>query len=191
MSQTGGAFARSRGMSPNRAPRLPEFNYLGFSRYFLTICVYPRRPVFHDLETGRWVAEQLLHTAVRFNFEIPAYCVMHDHVHVLAEGTAKDADLRRFVSRWKQLTAYEWKRRTGQTLWQKGYFDHVLRDEESDIGVIKYIVSNPVNAGLTERPEDYPLTGSSRYTFAQLADAITDWSPFDRSHRRHEDGWRV
>jgi putative transposase len=174
-------------MSPNRALRFPDFNYIGFSRYFLTICVYPRRPVFHDLDAGRWVSAQLLHTSKRFDFEIPAYCVMPDHLHVLAEGTAKDADLRRFVSRWKQLTGYDWKRRTGQTLWQKGYFDHVLRDEESDLRVIKYIVSNPVRAGLVDSPQDYPLTGSSRYTFTELAHGIADWEPFDGHRRRYAD----
>ena len=73
-----------------------------------------------------------------------------------------------FGRRWKQLTGFAWKQRTGNTLWQKGYFDRVLRSDESDLEVIAYIIDNPVRAGLVRSPEEYPLTGSSVYTWAEL-----------------------
>ncbi len=164
-------------MSPERAPRITGFSYDGFNRYFLTICTFPRRPVFSNLDTGAWVRDQMLRTAEAGGFDVTTYCVMPDHVHALAEATREDSDLRRFVTRWKQATGFHWKQRTRQSLWQQGYYDHVLRGDEDERAVVRYIVDNPVRAGLVERPGDYPLTGSSRYTFAALADVIADWSP--------------
>jgi putative transposase len=98
----------------------------------------------------------LLRSAGRFQFDIPAYCVMPDHVHVLAEATHHDGDLLRFVSHWKQLTGYHWKKRTGEKLWQKGFFDRVLRPEDEDVAVVNYIVSNPVRDGLSKRRKTTP-----------------------------------
>ena len=167
-------------MSPNRAPRIAGYAYQGFARYFLTTCVFPRRPVFLDLGAGRWVVSELLRAAEDHDFSITAYCVMPDHVHVLAEASRDDAGLVKFVSAWKQRTGFHWKRRTQANLWQQGFFDHVLRDDEAEIQIVKYIVENPVRAGLVIEPADYPLTGSSKYTFEQLTEVLVNWSP----------GWR-
>jgi putative transposase len=173
-------------MSPNRAPRISDFEYVGFLRYFLTVCVHPRRPVFADAPSGRWVRDELLRTSERFAFSITAYCVMHDHVHVLAEATREDSHLVKFVSAWKQTTGFYWKRRTNENLWQQGFFDHVLRDDEDERGVIRYIVENPVRAGYVSSPKNYPLSGSAKYTYEQIAEAMGDWSPHDKNKL-----WRV
>ena len=135
---------------------------------------------------GRWVRDQLLQHAARWDFAVIAYCVMPDHLHVLAEGTSEQAALERFVTRFKQATGYEWKRRNHSSLWQEGYFDRVLRDEDPEAGIVNYIVSNPVRSGIVDDPADYPLSGSSRYTYEQLADVIADWSPFDECRRRRD-----
>jgi hypothetical protein len=70
------------------------------------------------------------------------------------------ADFRAFVRIFKQRSAFEWKRRCGTPLWQRSYFEHVLRDDEDTIGVAKYILENPVRANLVKRPEHYPYLGS-------------------------------
>ena len=72
----------------------------------------------------------LLQFARSHGFVVPAYCVMPDHLHALVEARTDSAYLRQFVSRFKQRTGFEWKQRTGQLLWQEGYHDRVLRDEE-------------------------------------------------------------
>ena len=61
-----------------------------------------------------------------------------------------------------------WKRENASTLWQRSYFEHVLRDEEDTIGVAKYILENPVRAGLVERPEAYPYLGSMTVSVEEL-----------------------
>ena len=45
----------------------------------------------------------------------------------------------------------------GSRLWQPGYFDRALRAEEDVRRVARYIVANPLRAGLCERIGDYPL----------------------------------
>lgn len=42
-------------------------------------------------------------------------------------------------------------------LWQPGYYDHLIRDDENLRDAARYIVANPLRAGLVERLGDYPL----------------------------------
>ena len=59
-----------------------------------------------------------------------------------------------------QRTAFEWKKRTGERLWQSSYHDHVRRGTESTRQVVRYLLENPVRAALVEWPGDYPHCGS-------------------------------
>jgi hypothetical protein len=45
-------------------------------------------------------------------------------------------------------------------LWQRSYFEHVMRDDEDTFQVARYILDNPVRAGIVRNPEDYPFLGS-------------------------------
>ena len=158
-------------MGRKRPPRLAGFEYVGKHRYFLTICTEGRFEAFADASDGQWILRKFLRAAEANGFVVIAYCVMPDHLHVLLEGIRPDADLRAFVRWWKQSTGFEWKRRTGQKLWQEGYFDRVLRPEESEILMVAYIATNPVRAGLATTLHEYPLFGCS-YTPEQLREAL-------------------
>ena len=93
---------------------------------------------------------------------------MPDHVHLVLEGLSDSSDLRRFVRDWKQRTAFEYRKTTGRDLWQRGYFDHVLRaDEDTDI-VARYVLTNPVRAGLVADVKDYRYVGSDTSTIGDL-----------------------
>jgi putative transposase len=71
-----------------------------------------------------------------------------------------DCDLRRLARVFKQRSSFQWKRRMKGELWQRSYFEHVLRDDEDTFQVAQYILDNPVRAGLVESPENYPFLGS-------------------------------
>jgi REP element-mobilizing transposase RayT len=66
------------------------------------------------------VRVQLLHIATEQQFEIPAYCFMPDHVHILATGTSDGSDLRQFLKDWKQQTGHAYKQAAHIKLWQGG-----------------------------------------------------------------------
>jgi len=57
---------------------------------------------------------------------------------------------------------------TGQSLWQPGYHEHILRDEEVSDIVARYILENPVRAGLASQLGEYPFAGSGVYEMEQL-----------------------
>ena len=64
-------------------------------------------------------------------------------------------------------------RERGARLWQVGYHDRILRNDEATLMVVRYILQNPVRAGLVARFSDYPYSGSDRYSLEQLADAVS------------------
>src|SRR6266852_5891909 len=78
-----------------------------------------------------------------------AYCIMPDHIHLLLRGAA-GTNLITFVKLFKQLSGYWYRNRFGSKLWQKGYYDHIVRREDDLPGIARYILANPVRAGLVE-----------------------------------------
>ena len=102
---------------------------------------------------------------------------MPDHVHLLLEGETDDADLREAVRVWKQRVGHAWKSRTNVHLWQTGFHDRVLREGDDTRVVVRYLLNNPVRAGLVQNAADYCWSGSSRYTFEELAEHAGDWTP--------------
>jgi len=85
------------------------------------------------------------------------WVIMPDHFHWLME--LKGRDLAGEVARLKSRSTVLFNRanqRVG-SLWQKGFHDRALRREEDVKSVARYIVANPLRAGLAERIGDYPL----------------------------------
>jgi putative transposase len=163
----------------NRPPRFPDFNYTGFNRYFLTICVDKRTPVFVDIELGQFVATQFLQLAAAFGFEVIAYCVMPDHLHILVAGQSENSELKPYMHRCKQATGYNWKHDRGHRtrLWQEGFYDRILRDKDPTEGVVRYILENPVRAGLVDDAREYPLLGATNYDVDELLLTAMLWRP--------------
>src|SRR5712692_12026960 len=120
-------------------PRLSSECYQGFGRYFLTICTEGRRELFASADCVDRVLLEPLRTLADYRFDGIAYCFMRDHFHGLFESTAPDRDFRKFVAMFKQRTAFAHKRAAGEILWQRGYFDRVLRCEEATLDVVAYI----------------------------------------------------
>jgi putative transposase len=144
------------------SPRLPTFEYKGAFAYFITINTDDNRPYFRE-DTAKRCADLLLKAAQDRRFEITAYCVMPNHVHFLASGLDENADLIEFVKRFKQLMGFEFKTATGKQLWQRSFYDHILRSDEDVEGVAAYIWRNPVAAGIVAEATDYPFSGPDNY----------------------------
>jgi putative transposase len=147
--------ARLRDM-PSGAPRLAGFDYVGVFCYSLTICTHQRRTIFVDRGVVDPVLQQILRTAGEHAFEVFAYCFMPDHLHLLAGGLTDHANLSRFVKSWKQKTGYDYARQHHARLWQVGFFDHILCSDESVLKHARYILGNPVRAGLVRNVDEYP-----------------------------------
>ena len=150
---------------PPHQPALPQ---VGRHPYFLTFCADGRHPAFADAPTVAVVLTQFLRAARAADFVLDAYCFMPDHVHLLAEGTADTADMPYFVTAAKQYSGFHARRLTGRRLWQRYGFERVVRSAEEQGMVRRYIVGNPVRHGLVQRAQDWPHTGSSRWTRDEL-----------------------
>lgn len=108
-------------------------------------------------------------------FSVYAYCVMPDHVHVLIYGLGATSNLLAFVKRLKQRTAHEFGKHLNGDLWQKKFYDRILRRDETVAAVAAYIWMNPVRKGMCEDPIYYPYCGSF----------VLDWK---KQMRPSEDG---
>jgi putative transposase len=140
------------------------------------MCTLNRKNHFSDLARGEKVVSQFISTAPHSDVEIIAYCFMPDHLHALVEGMSEQTNSRKCADAFRRVSGFHFKQVHRSRLWQEGYYDHVLREEEATIAVARYIVLNPVRAGLCAAASDYPLLGSTRYTLAELLTAA-DWYP--------------
>jgi putative transposase len=161
-------------MGVHAAKRLPGFSYVGEAEYSITCCTFNRHRFFTEAAVVDAVRTQLLHISTEQGFEIPAYCFMPDHVHVLATGTSDDSDLRQFVTRWKQQTGYEHRQSANTRLWQGGFYGHVLRAEDDRATVIRYLLENPIRAGLVRNLRQYPHWGSGLCSRVELIEILYD-----------------
>ena len=85
------------------------------------------------------------------------WCVMPDHIHLLLQDEQIVDFVRLFKGRMTpRASALEKSRR----LWQRSFYDHALRGEESLAQVASYVWENPVRTALVENPLNYPWSGS-------------------------------
>jgi putative transposase len=143
--------ASSRRVIHDRSPRLNAFDYQGFHRYHVRICTWNRRCAFDDVSVVCRARAQLFQISRTDHMAVTAYCFMRDHVHLLIRGGSPTASATRFVAAWKQTTGYQFSRTNRGRLWQPGFFDRVLRENEGDAIVSRYILEIPMRAELPDR----------------------------------------
>ena len=117
------------------------------------------------------VIEQILRKAAHFEFAVLAYCVMPDHVHALVESKSERSDFTAFVKLFKQTTGFAFRREARQPLWQAGYHERILRSDEASEAVVRYILENPIRAGLAKELGEYAFAGSGVYDLDSLKTA--------------------
>ncbi len=97
-----------------------------------------------------------------------AYCFMPDHAHLLV-ALPGGVHLSRFVQAFKgRSTRAFWEHGGSGRLWQRGFYDHVLRAEEDVREMARYIVANPVRRGLVQDFREYGGSGSLAFPLDDL-----------------------
>jgi putative transposase len=157
--------------------RLHPTRYRGRAWFFVTLCCELRQPIFSDSKKAQKLIECLKITAAKCHFAVHAFCVMPDHFHALVEGTAPDSDLLLFVSTFKRATSLEYSGGSGLPLWQKKFYDHVLRPKDSPDAVAWYIWMNPVRKGLCGQPNQYRSSGSFTVQWEKKVQPKDAWVP--------------
>jgi putative transposase len=120
--------------------------------YFITISCKPRgRNQLAFPDVAKTLFETILHRNDKMIWYVHLALLMPDHVHFLVSFPETEKRLQTVVSKWK-----EWTAKAMGISWQRDFFEHRLRQEESFRQKADYILSNPVRAGLIKEEESWP-----------------------------------
>ena len=124
--------------------------------YHLTIATAGRAPVFADPPAAVAACRCFHDPALLPGARMLAWVLMPDHAHWLLQ-LGETEPLHRVVARLKTISAERVNEcgRAGR-VWSRAYHDRALRDDEDTATVARYIVANPLRAGLARRVGDYP-----------------------------------
>ena len=139
------------------SPKLQRGRHSLTSAYYtVTTITQDRRPIFHNPILARIAAREFDVLSHENGAESLAWVVMPDHVHWLLQ--LQEQSLSRCVQRFKSRAARAINSATGSQggIWQAGYYDHRLRNEDDLVEQARYIIANPVRRGLVPRIGDYP-----------------------------------
>lgn len=147
--------------SQRKAIRLPGYDYSENGAYFVTMCTYNRKPLFGDvgadLVSAQSVEAVLLETVRSFEgFSCPKYVIMPNHIHAIImierADTRSAPTLMDFVRVFKSKTTVVYTQlvREGKLpafekqIWQRSFYDHVIRNERDYEEIWRYIDENPL-----------------------------------------------
>lgn len=126
--------------------------------YHVTACTEARRPIFRDFACARLLVAEMRRLHEAELLDSLAWVIMPDHLHWLFQLNERET-LSATVKQLKARSALAIGRHVelGAPVWQRGFHDHAIRSDEDILGVARYIVANPLRAGLVEHIGDYPL----------------------------------
>jgi putative transposase len=166
--------------------------------YFFTVVTYERRPLFSEPAAVAMLRDAIDRVRERRPFVIEAQAVMPDHVHTL--WTLPDGD-RDYPTRWRLIKEGFTKRyvalrgeveedirrhlRGERTIWQRRYWERLVRSDRDFVAHVDYIHYNPVRHGLVRAARDWPhstfLSWVSRGTYdltwgSEEMPPLPDWA---------------
>jgi putative transposase len=164
--------------------RLPAENYIGRRRFFITLCCARKRKFFAQGSFARRIIEILRATAIQHKMAVYTYCLMPDHLHALVIGLDPSSNLQIFVMDFKRKATAEFQSSNSSSLWQKKFYDCILRSNDSNDRVAAYIWMNPVRKGLCAKPQDYRYSGSFASDWKPSLDLTNPWIPSWKQNAR-------
>jgi putative transposase len=151
----GGGYRMSR--YPRVPPRLARI-FPGNPVYFVTLCTYRRRKLLTTAAVYGGFVRFAERAYAEQNIAVGRYVIMPDHIHLFVTGP-DDFALGRWVGLLKQVLQKSIETSSRDPIWQRGFFDHILRSEESYGQKWNYVRNNPVRAGLVANAEDWLCAG--------------------------------
>ncbi len=130
--------------------RRGRYSAIGQAYLVTTVCAR-RQPLLREPRAAEMLIDELrrLQTAAQANWM--AWVLMPDHLHALLSLTG-NLSLSQVMQRVKGRSS----RALGGGVWQPGFHDHALRAEEDCITAARYVVANPVRAGMVNSLRDWP-----------------------------------
>ncbi len=119
--------------------------------YHITFTTKNRAPIFNNFANAHLVTRMLKQSDALQHTSTLAFVVMPDHIHWLFALGSKQ-QLQHVIKTIKSKVTIK----MGQPIWQAGFYDHAIRKHEDVIAIARYIIANPIRAGLVARVGDYP-----------------------------------
>ena len=142
--------------------------------FFFTVETHARQWLFNGTENVDCLRPGFRHVMEKHPFAIEVIVILPDHLHTLWRLHENDAD---FTLRWRLIKHYlavgisaTTNRRGEKSVWQRRFWEHMIRDEEDWRNHIDYIHYNPVKHGYVSRPGDWRWS-----SFAKAS--RQDWYP--------------
>jgi len=124
--------------------------------YLITVVTENRRKLFAEEAIARAASRCMLHPNCWGDARLLAWVLMPDHWHGLVRLGYRD-ELPLVMNRMKAVVSRQLGREHGPgAIWARGFHDRALRREEDLRAVARYVVANPIRAGLVSHACDYP-----------------------------------
>ncbi|WP_231421225.1 REP-associated tyrosine transposase [Pseudomonas sp. Leaf59] len=125
--------------------------------YLVTAVVHQRLPLFRDFRLGRLLVTEFKRAHETGRVNSLAWVVMPDHFHWLFNlNDSTLAEVMR-ATKSRSTLSINRSRNSRERFWQRGYHDRAVRAEEDIRKMARYIIANPLRAGLVEHIGDYSL----------------------------------
>jgi putative transposase len=145
----------------NEYPRLPPRLSRIFTSnpvFLVTFCAYRRRKFLATNSVNAALRDFGTRAYEQYSIAVGRYVIMPDHLHLFVCGP-DDFELGRWVGILKQRLGKAVVSPKSSPIWQRGFFDHLLRSDESYSQKWNYVRENPVRAGLVSKAADWPYSG--------------------------------
>jgi putative transposase len=140
--------------------------YVAEAIYFITAVTLQRQPIFANTAEIERLRETMRAVKEIHPFNMIAFVFLPDHFHLLIR-VSPDTDISQIMHSIKRNFTLNYKRAHAitdkLTLWQHGFWDHVLRNEQDFVNHLHYIHYNAVKHGRVTTPEAYPHSSYMEY----------------------------
>lgn len=119
--------------------------------YYTTFTTINRQPIFNSLLCSRQLINILKQSDTLQHTNTLAFVVMPDHIYWLF-SLGNRHQLNTVIKIVKAKATLQ----IGYPVWQSGFYDHAIRKDEDIVNIARYIIANPIRAGLVKRVGDYP-----------------------------------
>lgn len=155
-----------------RPPRLPQLFPELLPLFFVTIVTHQRQAIL-DTPAIHLVFRTFCTKAPSHGISVGRYVLMPDHLHLFLWVNRESIGMGPWVRMLKRTLSPVLKAHDHEMPhWQSGFFDHLLRSNESYTSKSEYVSHNPVRQGLCHRAEEWPYGG----TIAEI-----NWTPYGRA----------
>ena len=142
----------------------PKHYYEEKNFYFITTVTENRVPIFEDILACKLFINLLIYYKFNCNYNVMAFVIMPDHVHLILQPTGNEniSDIMKKIKGSFSRYYNKLNKRSG-TVFQKGFYDTIIKDENHLNETIAYIHYNPVKNGIVFEAKDYPYSSYNYY----------------------------